>query len=91
MLVVVVLMCVTSVLISCIILPRFRSGEFFTFCSLVTFFYQYYILQDGKHTNNNMYFPVFLQAICMRNDLNYKTRLRAVVFPRHSYRSNICV
>ena len=37
MLVVVVFMSVTTVLICRMILPRFCSAEFFTFCSLVFF------------------------------------------------------
>ena len=34
------------------ILPRFCSGEFFTFCSFKSFLEQYYTLSDGRHNNN---------------------------------------
>ena len=51
MLVVVVFMSVTSVLVCRRILPRFCSGEFFTYNSRLLLIEQHYTLSDGKHNN----------------------------------------
>ena len=52
MLVVVAFMNVTSVLIRRRIVPRFCSGEIFTFCYYNRLLEQHYALSDGKHNNN---------------------------------------